>query len=126
MKVHRLMQEVIKPKTQCSILKNPIMFYSIFKQRAILLVPGPNPKTLFCKRKVERFIKFIHKAFLGKYNKIIYNGHNKKKFQILCQFCTKICRLNSYISKIRVANLNQCWCNRGRVTIDYFLFRGPR
>lgn len=126
MEAHRLVQEATKPEALSPTLKNPIMLYSILKQRAIMLVPGPDPKTLFCKAKVGRFIKSIDKALPGKHTRIIYNGRNKKQSQTLCQLRTGICRLNLYLSKIQAADSDQCRCNRGRETVDHFLFRCPR
>ena len=50
-------------------LRNPIMLYSILKQRANMMVPGPDPKALFSKAKVGKFIKSFDKALPGKTHK---------------------------------------------------------
>ena len=34
--------------------------------------------------------------------------------------------MNSYLAKIQAADSDQCRCNRGRQTVDNFLFRCPR
>ena len=77
MKAHRLAQSATRPKALSPTLENPIMLYLILKRRAIILVPRPDPKMLFCKAKVGRFIKFFDKALPGKHTKIIYNERNK-------------------------------------------------
>ena len=89
-------------------------------------MPGPDPKTLFGRAKVGRFIKYFDKALPGKHTNVIYNGRTKKQSQILCQLRTGICRLNSYLAKIQAVESDQCRCNLGRKTVDHFLFRCPR
>ncbi len=83
MEAHRLAQLATRPEALSPTLRNPIMFYSILKQRANTLVPGPDPKMLFSKAKIGRFIKSFDKALPGKHTKIIYNGRNKKQSQML-------------------------------------------
>lgn len=57
---------------------------------------------------------------------VIYNGRTKKQSQTLCQLRTGICRLKSYLAKIQAVDSDQGRCNRGRETLDHFLFRCPR
>ncbi len=126
MEAHRLAQLATRPEALSLTLRNSIMLYSVLKQRGNTLLPGPNLKMLFSKAKVGRFIKSFDKALPGKHTKIIYHGRNRKQSKILCQLRTGIWRLNSYLSKIQAVDSDQCRCNRGRETVDHFLFRCPR
>ena len=101
---NRFAQLAMRPEALSSTLRNPIMLYSILKQRANTLVTGPDPKISFSKAKVGRFIKFFDKALLEKHTKIINNRRNRKQSQILCQFRKRICRLNSDLPKIHAVD----------------------
>lgn len=118
--------EATRPEAVSPTFRKPILLYSLLKQRANTLLPGPDPKTLFGQAKVGRFIKSFDKALPGKHTNIIYNGRTKKHSQILCQLLREICRLNSYLAKIQAVDSDQCRCNRGSETVDHFLFRCPR
>lgn len=122
MQAHNLAQLVTLPNVIPPIT-NPILLFSVAKQNAHAHIPAPDPKLLFIKAKVGRFIKSFDKALPGKHTITLYNGRKKKHSQILCQLRTGICRLNPYLAKIQAVESGQCRCNRGSETVDHILFR---
>lgn len=51
---HRLAQLATRPEAVSPTFRKPILLYSLPKQRANTLLPGPDPKTLFGQAKVGR------------------------------------------------------------------------
>lgn len=70
-----------------------------------------------------RFIKSFDKALPGPHTLMLYKGKSKSQATILCQLRTGINRLNSYLSKIKAADSEECSCGRGKETVDHLLFR---
>lgn len=65
MEAYRLAQSAIRSEAVSPTFKKPILLYSILKQRANTLVPGPDPKALFGRAKVGKFIQSFDKALPG-------------------------------------------------------------
>ena len=75
-----------------------------------------NPKT-------GRFTKVIDKALPGKHTRLLYDKKPHSRASILCQLRSGICRLNSYLFKIKAAASPYCECGVTEESVDHFLFR---
>lgn len=68
----------------------------------------------------------IDKALPGKHTETLYKGRSKAEAGVLCQLRSGMCRLNSYLAKIGVAESDICECGRESESVDHFLFRCPQ
>jgi hypothetical protein len=68
-----------------------------------------------------KHLQKIDKALPGKHTNKLYNALNRKAAAILVQLRTNISRLNTYLSKINVAETDRCECGM-RETVQHFLF----
>jgi hypothetical protein len=88
----------------------------------------PNPannvpiSAIYARAKIMDF-RPKHKEFYGA-NKL-YNALNRKAAATLVQLRTNISRLNTYLSKINVAETDRCECGM-RETVQHFLFSCPK
>ena len=67
----------------------------------------------------------IVKALPGKHTIELYNALNRTAATILVQLRTNISRLNTYPSKINIADTDRCECGMTE-TVPHFLFSCPR
>jgi hypothetical protein len=72
-----------------------------------------------------KHLQKIDKALPGKHVNKLYNALNRKAAATLVQLRTNISRLNTYLSKINVAETDRCECGM-RETVQHFLFSCPR
>lgn len=72
-----------------------------------------------------RHLQKTDKALPGKHIVKIYNALNRKAAAILVQLRTNISRLNTYLSKIDIADTDRCECGITE-TVPHFLFACPR
>ena len=80
----------------------------------------------FNSSKSGRFTKAINKALPGKHIRLLYNKKPQDKASNLYQLRSGICRLNSYLFKIRAAISPKCECGAIEESVDHFLFRCTR
>ncbi|KAH0182327.1 hypothetical protein KCV03_g10365, partial [Aureobasidium melanogenum] len=72
-----------------------------------------------------KYLQKIDKALPGKHTTRLYNALNRTAAAILVQLRTNISRLNTYLSKIKVADTDRCECGMTE-TVPHFLFSCPR
>jgi ribonuclease HI len=72
-----------------------------------------------------KHLQKIDKALPGKHTNKLYNALNKRSAAILVQMRTNISRLNTYLSKINVADTDRCECGM-KETVQHFLFLCPK
>jgi len=75
---------------------------------------------------VGKYSKAIDKALPGRHTRILYDGLKRKEASVLAQLRTGMTRLNSYLSKIGVAESDLCICGHASETVERFLFRCTR
>ena len=81
------------------------------------------PLTQVVETSVGKHTRAIDKAFPGKHTKALYNGRLYSDAAILCQLRTGMCRLNGYLSRIKVVASPLCTCGVAEETVDHFFFR---
>jgi ribonuclease HI len=74
---------------------------------------------------IGKHLQKIDKALPGKHTNKLYNALNRTAAAILVQLRTNISRLNTYLSKINVADTDRCECGMTE-TVPHFLFSCPR
>jgi hypothetical protein len=72
---------------------------------------------------VGKYSKRIDMALPGSHTRILYDGLKRKEAMVLAQLRTGMTRLNSYLSKIGVAQSDLCICGQASETVEHFLFR---
>jgi len=72
-----------------------------------------------------KHLQKIDKALPGKHTNKLYNALNRKAAATLVQMRTNISRLNTYLSKINVADTDRCECGM-KETVQHFLFLCPK
>ena len=100
------------------ILSTPITLRSTAHQK-VREIPPP---VQVIKTTVGKYTRAIDKALPGKHTRALYNGRSYKDASILCQLRTGMCRLNGYLSKIKVVRTPLYDCGITEETIDHFLF----
>ena len=100
------------------IFSTPITLRSTAHQK-VREIPPP---VQVIKITVGKYTRAIDKALPGKHTRALYNGRSYKDVSILCQLRTGMCRLNGYLSKIKVVGTPLCDCGVAEEIIDHFLF----
>lgn len=70
-----------------------------------------------------RHAKRVDAALPGKHTRQLYDQLSWKEASVLAQLRTGMARLNAYLSRINVAETDQCACGQARETVEHFLFR---
>ena len=71
-----------------------------------------------------KYTRQINQALPQRHTRMLYNRINKQKAAILCQLQTGKCQLNTYLSRIRAADNDQCKC-RAMDSPSHLLFSCP-
>jgi ribonuclease HI len=72
-----------------------------------------------------KHLQKIDKALPGKHTTKLYSALNRTAAAILVQLRTNVSRLNTYLSKINIADTDRCECGMTE-TVPHFLFLCPR
>ncbi|KAJ6168143.1 hypothetical protein N7497_000986 [Penicillium chrysogenum] len=70
-----------------------------------------------------RHAKRVDAALPGKHTRQLYDRLSWKEASVLAQLRTGMARLNGYLYRINVADVDQCACGQARETVEHFLFR---
>ena len=118
---HTLTQQATKKKQSViSIYNQPVLRTTAL--RLAREIQPPKAKS-FNSFKSGRFTKTIDKALPGKHTRLLYDKKPHNRASILCQLRSGICRLNSYLFKIKAAASFYCECGITEESVDHFLFR---
>ena len=121
---HTLAQQATKKGCSVNSINNqPVLRTTALHMAKEIQLPKDES---FHSSKSGKFTKTIHKALPGKHTRLLYHEKPHKKISVLCQLRSGICRLNSYLFKIKAAASPYCECGATEESIDHFLFRCTR
>jgi hypothetical protein len=64
----------------------------------------------------------VDAALPGKHTQQLYDQLSGKEASVLAQLQTGMARLNGYLYRINIAQMDQCECGQARETVEHFLF----